>query len=355
MKTSNYVRVFFAGFAATLLLPACHKDNGAPTPNAEFTQTNLVSDTAGFGAARMDANLVNAWGIALSPTGKIWISCNGPGVSVVYDNTGQTVIPPVTIPAAAAGQTGTPSGVVYNSTPDFNGSKFIFVSEDGIVSAWTSGGAAVKMADQSAENAVYKGVAIGNDGGSNFLYVTNFKQSKIDVFDKNFNLVSGKSLMDPGIPADYGPFGIQNIGGKLYVTYAKHKAPDNHDDQAGPGNGYVDIFNPSGTLIGRLATQGTLNSPWGIAAAPAGFVQGGPAILIGNFGDGHINVYDPSGIFRGQLEGTDGQALSIDGLWGIAFSGSNGMNGKGIGQQVLYFTAGPDAESHGLFGTLQRH
>jgi len=320
--------------------------------NFDFSQTNLVSDTSGFGAARVDPNLGNAWGIAAAPGSPLWISANHTGLSVVYDNSGNAVRTPVTIPSVTPGGTGAPSGVVFNSTTDFAGSKFIFASEDGIILAWTSGNSAVKVADRSQTSAVYKGIAIVNDGTSNFLCLTNLRGATVDVFDKNFNYVTNSRFVDPSIPAGFAPFNIQVIQNQVYITYAKQKLPDKMDDQKGPGNGYIDIFTPTGTLVKHFASQGTLNSPWGIALAPAGFADPQPTILIGNFGDGRINVFDMQGFFKGQLQ-KGGQPVTIDGLWAIDFLKGNMPGGNP--SDPLFFTAGPDDESHGLFGTLQKH
>ncbi|HEX3385530.1 MAG TPA: TIGR03118 family protein, partial [Mucilaginibacter sp.] len=292
-----------------------------------------------------------AWGIAAVPNGPIWISANHTGLSVVYDNTGQMKRPPVTIPAAMSGQMGAPDGVVFNGTTDFGGNKFIFASEDGIVTAWSSGNAAVKVADRSSSNTVYKGIALATCNSSNFLYLADFKGNKIDILDKNFNYVTLNGFHDPNIPAGFAPFNIANIGGKLFVAYAKQKGPDNMDDQAGAGNGYVDIFDTNGTFIKRFASQGTLNSPWGVTASPAGFADDKGAILVGNFGDGRINIFDMQGNFEGQLEDTNGQPLAIDGLWGLAFLQDNI---GGSPNNPLYFTAGPNHEAHGLFGYLKK-
>src|SRR5579872_2158927 len=329
---------------------ACKKNNSAPAQQFNIGQTNLVADTAGFGAARIDANLLNAWGLARFPGGPVWIAANHSGSSTVYDTTGKTLIPPVIIPSVTPGQPGAPSGMVFNNTKDFGGNKFLVASEEGIILGWSSGTSAVKVADQSQTNAVYKGLAIGADAGNNFLYVTNFRGGKIDVFDKNFNYVTGKSFTDPAIPAGFGPFNIQYIGGQLYIAYAKLKAPDDMDDQAGAGNGYVDILNTNGTFVKRFASQGTLNSPWGIALAPAGFANAQSTILIGNFGDGRINIFDMSGNYKGQLQ-NNGQVISIPGLWAIDFLKNNQPGSNAT--SPLYFTAGPGGEAHGLFGTLQ--
>jgi uncharacterized protein (TIGR03118 family) len=193
---------------------------------------------------------------------------------------------------------------------------------------------------------------MASDGTANFLYLTNFKGGKIDVFNREFNYVTNKPFWDPNIPAGFAPFNIQNIGGKLYVTYAKQKEPDHMDDQAGPGNGYVDIFNPDGTFVKRFASKGELNSPWGIALAPPGFAGQSQTILIGNFGNGRINVFDMQGNHLGALK-VQGQNIVIDGLWAIDFLKNNLPGGSPT--DPLYFTSGPDGESHGLFGYLQRH
>ena len=353
MKTLIKAKPLFAGLMAITCLCACNKGHNPPPFDFDVSQTNLVADTAGFGAMRIDPKLSNAWGIAAAPGSPIWIAANHSGVSVIYDNKGNTVSPPVTIPSVTPGGTGAPSGAIFNSTPDFGGNKFIFASEDGIILAWKSGGAAVKVANRSSTNAVYKGLAIVNDGTANFLCLTNLRGATVDVFDKNFNFVTNSRFVDPGIPAGFAPFNIQVIQGKVYVTYAKQKLPDKMDDQKGPGNGYIDVFDPKGTLIKHFASQGTLNSPWGIALAPAGFADLQPTILIGNFGDGKINVFDTNGFFEGQLQGEGGQSVTIDGLWAIDFLKGNTPGGNP--NDPLYFTAGPDDEAHGLFGTLTKH
>ncbi|MBS1530230.1 MAG: TIGR03118 family protein [Bacteroidetes bacterium] len=350
MKKLSCAKGILAGLLITGAFYSCKKDHNAPQL-FNVTQTNLVADTAGYNAARIDTNLKNAWGMAVNPSGPIWISTNHTGLSVVYDSTGKQLRAPVIIPPAAAGQPGTPSGQVFNNTPDFGGSKFIFASEDGVITDWSAGNNAAIAADRSGSGAVYKGLAIANDGTANFLYVANFKGRTVDVFDKNFAYVTNKPFADPNLPPGYGPFNIQNIGGSLYVTYAKLLGPDNEDDEAGPGNGYVDIFTPQGMLVKRFASQGTLNSPWGIAWAPAGFAAIDPTILVGNFGDGRINVFNQSGKYLGQLS-NNGQPVTINGLWAIDFLKSNQAGGSP--NDPLYFTAGPNGESHGLFGYLKK-
>lgn len=366
MKNLTKTKALLAVLLVIACFYACKKDVGTSSSKnltlngtdlvsvsgINFTQTNLVADTAGFGAARIDTNLSNAWGIAVFPNGPIWISSNHKGVSVIYNDTGKALRPPVTIPSLTAGMPGAPDGVVFNSSPtSFGGNKFIFASEDGIVAAWGGGNSATTVADRSKTGlgAVYKGISLANNG-TVFLCVTNFRSGTVDVFDENFHFVTDHRFVDPTIPTGFAPFNVQTIDGRVFVTYAKQK-PDKHDDQAGPGNGYIDVFWPNGTLIKRFASQGTLNSPWGITFAPAGTFGNGPAILIGNFGDGRINVFDMSGNFMGQLQ-KNGEPITIDGLWGLDILHNNEPGGTSA--NPIYFTAGPNEESHGLFGTLQK-
>ena len=341
-----------------LLSTGCKKSDSTPTPTPSgpsYHQVNLVADTAGFNAGRLDAMLLNAWGIAIRPNGEIWFSVNHSGAALIYDNNGAQLLAPVNIPLGINPNGASPDGVIYNSTTDFiipgkGASLFIFSTEDGLLSAWnaSTGATTITVADRSGAGAVYKGIAMASDGGANFLYATDFFNGKVDVFDNNFGYVSTKPFIDPGIPAGYAPFNIFNLGSQLYVTYAKQLAPDNKDDESGPGHGYVDIYTPGGALVKRLITQGMLNSPWGIAQAPAAFGQVANAILIGNFGDGNINVYDPNGVYQGKLM-QNGTAVSIPGLWAITFD-----NVAPADPNQLYFTAGPTKEAHGLFGYLKK-
>ena len=322
---------------------------------SDYRTTVLVADVTGFNAMRIDENLGNPWGVAINPNGPIWIAANHTGMSVIYDANGNQLRAPVNIPLGAVANGASPTGVIFNATPDDfiipgkGKSLFVFSTEDGILSAWNQllGSNAMTVVDMSALGEVYKGLAWAVDGGENFLYATDFHNAKIDVFDKNFTMVTTKPFMDPDIPVGFAPFNIRNINGWLYVTYAKQLAPDNHDDQAGLGNGYVDIFTPGGVLVKRFASQGTLNSPWGIDWA-ANFGQIKNAILVGNFGDGHINVYDMNGVWQGQVK-EKGKPVTIMGLWTITFD-----NAAGADPDKLYFTAGPDAESHGMFGFIEK-
>ncbi|MDP4115248.1 MAG: TIGR03118 family protein [Bacteroidota bacterium] len=350
---------------STLLMTGCSdKKHNEPTAqnssdisldkrvmDVKFRQINLVSDIS-YPGARIDPNLSNAWGIAVNPTGIFWISANHTGLSTVYDSSGGAKAILVTIPTVSGGTIGAPSGIVYNYTsvfklPNGNASRFIFVGEDGIVSAWgpSSGTIAAIVADRSSQNAVYKGVEIAQNGSGYFLYAANFKQSKVDVFDSNFNLVNSITFNDPNIPIGFAPFNIKSINGMLFITYAKQKGPDNMDDEKGPGNGYIDIFTPSGAFVSRFASRGKLNSPWGITEGPTGKLSN--TILAGNFGDGRINVFSSSGQFMGQLRGKGERALKIDGLWALFTSETI----PAVGNKI-YFTAGPNDENNGLFGYL---
>ena len=345
----------------SLALAACSQDqltspvkSNAPADaksagDAGFVQTNLVSDIHAGGADLIDPNLVNSWGLAFNPNGVLWVANNGSGTSTLYTESGTKVSLVVTIPSATSSSGGVPTGVIFNPTSDFvvpssTAAHFIFAGEDGTIAAWTGGTQAVIVADRSGIGAVYKSIAMASNGGANFLYATDFHNNEIDVFDASYKFV--KSFTDAGVPAGFAPFGIHTIGGNLYVTFAKQKAPDNHDDEAGVGNGYVDVFSPDGTMIKRFVSTGSLNSPWAVVLAPVGLAGFAGDILIGNFGDGMIGAYDAgTGSFVGFLNGKDHKPLSIDGLWDLTF-------GPGAAAGTLYFSAGPSDESHGLLGTL---
>jgi len=334
----------------TSMLAACSNTTTTNVAAREYLETRLVADTAGLGAASVDSSLKNPWGMAFGPTGVLWVSDNHSGASTLYDTTGAKRALVVAVPSSGSATGGAPSGIVYNPTTDFvipGSSKalFIFAGEDGVISAWNaSTGNATLVADRSGNGAVYKGLALAANGGANFLFATDFKQNGVDVFDATFQFV--KSFTDSTVPAGYAPFGIQAIGGQLYVTFAKQLAPANQDDQAGPGNGYVDVFNTNGTVVKRFATRGALNSPWGVALAPAGFGGFSGDLLLGNFGDGRIGAYDPAtGSFIDFLRDGTANPIVIDGLWGLTF-------GPSPDSTTLFFTAGPDGEAHGLLGTL---
>lgn len=327
-----------------------------------YTQRNLVSDGA-ITAEHVDANLVNAWGVAFNPTGFLWVANNGTGTSTLYDGDGNAQTLVVAIPAPGATSGGTPTGIVFNGTNAFNvtanatsgSAKFIFVTEDGIIAGWAptvDGTHAITAVDNSATTgAVYKGVALSAGGNGPLLYAADFHNATIDVFDGTFAKVApatATAFTDRFLPKGFAPFGIQAIGGDIYVTYAQQDA-DKHDEVDGRGLGFVDVYDPSGVLLRRLAARGPLNAPWGVALAPAGFGAFSNAILVGNFGDGRINAYDPVfGFWLGQLRGTNRQPIQIDGLWGIAFG--NGFADQPV--NTLFFASGPGGEAHGLYGRL---
>ena len=339
------------GLWAVAVAAAC-SSSSMTGPRGSYLETKLVADTAGLGAAAIDTLLKNPWGLAFGPTGILWVSNNHSGTSTLYDTTGATRPLVVTIPSNASATGGAPTGIIFNPTSDFvipGSSKalFIFAGEDGVISAWNSatGSSASVVANRSTNGAVYKGLALAASGGANFLFATNFRHNAVDVFDATFHFV--KSFTDATVPAGYAPFGIQTIGGQLYITFAKRLPPDSMDDEAGPGKGYVDIFNADGTLVKRFASQGALNAPWAVALAGPGFGGAAGDLLIGNFGDGQIGAYNPtSGSFMGVLGDAGGAPIAIEGLWGLSF-------GLGVDSTALFFAAGPNDEAHGLIGTIK--
>jgi uncharacterized protein (TIGR03118 family) len=318
-----------------------------------FNQINLVTNDQTANPAQItDPNLVNAWGISFSATSPFWVSDNGTGLVTLYrldPTTNATTIVPLVVSIPGAG---TPTGQVFNgSGTGFNGDLFLFVSEDGTISGWRGalGTAAEVLVPASTAN-VYKGTALATVNGNTYLYAANFRNGTIDVVKGTAaapNLTG--SFIDPNLPAGYAPFDIRLLDGKLYLTYALQDA-NKHDDVAGPGHGFVNVFDTNGNFLGRVATQGTLNSPWGLAIAPASFGQFAGDLLVGNFGDGRINAFDlSSDAFIGQLLGLNGSELTIDGLWGLTV----GNDGNAGSSNKLYFSAGPDGEVNGLFGVIQ--
>jgi uncharacterized protein (TIGR03118 family) len=340
----------------SLALPGVAATAGNDAEGA-FHQTNLVSDLPGM-AQVTDPHLVNPWGISAGPATPMWVSDNNAGVTTLYNGAGTPLPIVVKIPQPDGSDGGTPTGTVFNGSGDFRGDRFLFATEDGAIAGWNPAvnfGKALVRADRSAVGlgAVYKGLAIANNGAGNHIYATNFRFGTIEVFDADYTLVSlSGSFTDKRIPAGFAPFNIQELGGRLYVTYAMQK-PDKHDDQAGAGFGFVDVFDLNGNLLRRLVKHGALNSPWGLALAPDNFGPFSGALLVGNFGDGRINAYSPrSGRFIGTLRNEAGAPIHVDGLWGIRFG--NGSNGGGATAptNTLYFAAGIGEEQHGLFGKI---
>jgi uncharacterized protein (TIGR03118 family) len=334
-----------------------------------YVQTNLVSDIPGL-AAHTDPNLKNPWGTSVGPGSPIWVSDNHAGVTTLYDGAGNPQPRVVTIPAPASagnGAVGAPTGQAFNTfdpnSHDFVISKdgvsgpafFLFATEDGTIAGWNpnvdNANAVIAVDRSTATDAAgdvganYKGLALVTTPSGKFIYATSFRFGRVDVFDSHFDLVS--SFTDPTIPAGFAPFGIHNIGGDLYVTFAKQDAAKN-DDDAGPGNGFVDVFAPNGNLLQRLASQDRLNSPWAVTLAPATFGAFGGDILVGNFGDGRINAFNPTtGQFLGQLR-KHGGPITISGLWGLRFPAGS-LNAT---PNALYFTAGTNDEADRLLGDI---
>lgn len=335
---------------------------GAPPAHAAgFLVTNLVSDGS-VPAATIDPALINPWGISYGPTSPFWVSDNNSGFSTLYTAAGAkvpltvTIAPPMGSPGPA-----TPTGQVFNpSSTDFqvsSGGKsgrsiFMFGTEDGTISGWAPSvdpTHSILAIDNSTVGlgAVYKGLALGNSGGSQFLYATDFRNGLIDQYDSSFNLV--RAFTDPTVAAGYAPFNAQVLDGHLFVTFALQNDAK-HDDVAGAGNGYVDVFNLDGTFNRRLVSLGgEINSPWGLDIAPTHFGAFSGDLLVGNFGDGTISAFDPTtGTFAGKLAAPGGAPIVLGDLWGLI----NGNGGPGADPNKVYFTAGVKDEAHGLFGSI---
>jgi uncharacterized protein (TIGR03118 family) len=323
-----------------------------------LTDKALVSDGV-IAAANTDSNLQNPWGLAAAPGGPFWIADNNSNKSTLYDGNGTPQSLIVTFPAGTNGPAN-PTGQVYNGTTDFvittaSGSapaQFIFAGEGGTITGWAqgvSGTAATIAYDDAAGGAVYKGLALANNGSANLLYATDLHNAKIDVFDTHFHKMTlPGSFADATIPAGFAPFGIQSLNGQLWVTYAQQDATA-HDEVLGAGLGYVNVFDNNGNLIKRFASTGVLNAPWGMALAPAGFGAVAGQLLIGNFGDGVVNGFDPaSGKSLGAISLASGKQLVIPGLWALVF-------GNGAANQpatTLFYTAGPNNQVDGVFGRI---
>jgi uncharacterized protein (TIGR03118 family) len=342
MKTTSfYIKTALLLFAVATLSSRAFGDT--------YSWTNFQSDIPGV-AQHVDENLVNPWGMAVGPTGIIWVSDNGTGVSTLYNQDGTAVPLVVEIPRAARNRdVANPTGIVFNGTSFFlvtkNGNSapafFIFVSEDGSISGWnptldlTHAIIAVDNGTNRGVNrAIYKGATLGVANGHNFLYATDFHTGKVHTFDENFQQVNPNGFVDPNLPAGYGPFGIRTFNDEVFVTYAKQ---DQHreDDVPGPGFGFVNVFDTSGNFLRRLVSNGELNAPWGLALVEDG-------LWVGNFGDGRINNYDPvTGAFIETLVTADGTPLAFEGLWDLLALGDG-----------VFFTAGIADEEHGLFGII---
>ena len=356
---------------------------GHDNNDAFVSQTNLVSD--GFvPAAHTDANLLNPWGVSFGPTTPFWISDNNAGVATLYDGNGVAQPTPtpqnpnakpliVTIPGGGSTPTspvmGNPTGTVFAGGLGFtialpNGKTakpvFLFVGEDGAITGWDPtidrNNAQIAVDNSSVPNAangaVYKGATLGTADGKPELFVTNFRAGTIEAYNTSFQQVhlSASAFSDSRIPAGFAPFNVQNLNGNLYVTYAKQNAAK-HDDVEGAGNGFVDVYNTSGVLLQRFHHGKFLDSPWGVAQAPSSWGHLAGDILVGQFGSGHIDIFDAKGHFRGFVRGADEKPVTIDGLWMLTPG-----NGTAAGDtQKIYFTAGLNHEMDGLFGSLTFH
>ena len=319
-----------------------------------YVANALVSDTAATNALHHDANLVNAWGLAFNPQGFSWIANAGSGTSTLYDGNGVPQSLVVTL------NKGDPSGIVFNGTSDFSISQagtsgaapFIFATLQGQISAWSptvDGTHSLTVVDNSTSGAVYTGLAIDTGAGGDMLYAADFVKGTVDVFSGTFAPVTtAGGFVDSTLPAGYAPFGIQQIGDKIYVAYAQPD-PTTHE-KVGAGLGLVDVFDKQGNLLTHLIPAGgALNAPWGIAMAPANFGKFSNMLLVGNFGDGKIDVYDPTtGAMQGTVSNNDGSAIVVPGLWALQFG--NGINAQPT--NTLFYTAGPAAEQHGLYGRI---
>jgi uncharacterized protein (TIGR03118 family) len=347
-----------------------------------FSQSNLVSDDkpGHLNAQIQDANLINPWGVAFGATGPFWVNNNNSGTATIYNvdpmtdaTTAGSLVVTIAVPQAVSGvTTAAPTGIVFNTDAHgfmLNGSPatFIMDTEDGTISAWNGGKMTSLKVDYSADpahgdgalppqdqtqgiGAVFKGLALGTQtNGTTLLYATNFRHGTVDVFNDQFQQVN--SLTDGNLPAGYAPFNAQVLDGKLFVTYALQNQ-FKHDDVAGAGNGFVDEFSLGGKPLARVASNGPLNSPWGMAIAPSDFGRFAGDLLVGNFGDGTISAFDlhDHDKFMGKLLGIDGKPVTIGDLWSL--TPGNGGSAGSTGE--IYFTSGVQGEQEGLFGSLSR-
>jgi uncharacterized protein (TIGR03118 family) len=366
----------------------CHKTKVDEKDLRDFKEVVLVANEASYKPKTMvDPTLINAFGIAWSPGGTAWVNSVGGHVSELYTSEGAFVRSGVKIPSPTEKTGGFPCGIVFSGGMGFNlangnGATFLFTGFDGVLSGWNGGDSAVKI--KAPAGASYTGLAIGSSGGQNFIYAANFGLKKIDVWDTHFNLVR-MTFKDPTLPEEYSPYNIQAVGNSLFVMYAKLDTvtgdPGKGHGIAGAGLGFVSVFNMDGSFVKRFASRGTLNIPWGVTMAPENWLddkdlgnggyattsttsllpntgsdvggggspheEKGPVILVGNFGDGRINVFNTDGNYLGQLQSKN-QPIVIDGLWALSFPPSS----AGIDPGRLYFSAGPDGETDGLFGYL---
>jgi uncharacterized protein (TIGR03118 family) len=359
------------GAAGTLTTMALGAAPASAHTASTYRQVNLVSDQSGK-AHLLDSDLVNAWGLAqspgtnASPGSPLWVADNGTDKATLYAGATSTSVSKAGLVVRVTGAA--PTGQVFNGDTsafmvhDAHGNKgasvFLFDTENGTIDGWAPNvgtspapSTVTEVARNNGANAVYKGLATAKSGGKSYLYATNFRSGRVEVYNATFKPAElpGGLFVDPRLPAGYGPFGIAEIKGMLYVTYAKQDARL-HDDVKGMGHGFVDVFTNSGKFVKRLITRGALDSPWGMALAPSTFGHFSNDLLVGNFGNGRINAYNPTtGKWLGALHHPSGSPVVIDGLWGLEFG-----NGNAAKTSELVFSAGPAGESHGLLGKLVR-
>jgi len=379
MKAS-FIKTTKTGLVITcvLLAAAGCKKNPFPKPHelkANYEQVNLVGNNDKYNPQRIVPDLRNAWGQAFAPSGPDWVNAQATGLSFIFNAQGGDVRPPVSIPSPTSDvDGGHPTGIVFNGSsgfrlPNGNPARFIFVGDDGVIAGWNGGNVAIRVKDHSS-TASYTGLAIAADGADSFIYAANFLSGHIEVYDTSWTEVSGKPFTDYALPMGYAPFNIQNVGGNLFVMYAK-VSDEPGEEETGAGLGFVDVYHPDGKLIKRFASGGKLNAPWGVAWAPTAFWANQEwdgegedngkiiekkhhditsVILIGNFGDGHINAYDQDGEFIGALR-SNGKVIEIPGLWSLSFAPATATM---IDPNWLFFAAGPEDEEDGLFGYIKR-
>jgi uncharacterized protein (TIGR03118 family) len=339
-------------------------------PASSYTATALVTDTSGRGAVTTDANLVNPWGIVFGPTTPVWTANNHSQTSTLYDGNGKPQGGPLVVQLPNSGtDTFDPTGIVFNGTSGFvvtsagksAAGRFIFSGESGSIAGWAPSvdltHAVIMYTDTGG--AAYKGLALANNGTANFLYATDFHNGKVDVFDATYakqpSTATSFTFKDATLPTGYAPFGIQAIQNgagntwQIYVAYDMQQT-GSYDNANGAGLGLIDVYDANGTFLKHLvASGGALNAPWGMALAPADFGTFSNMLLVGNFGDGRINGYDPSsGAVMGAVSDSTGAAFASPGLWGIAF-------GNGAANQprnTLFYAAGPNDEANGVYGRI---
>lgn len=353
-KSWSWLTAFLTSILFAFMIAGCSDEEGVLTDNYSATAagsgtgkgsgtggtllqnayevTNLVADVADYHPMRIDPDLINAWGIAIGPTGAFWISAADSELSVIYDDEGNALRKPVYME-------GEPTGQVYNNTdgfviPNLGPAKFIFATEYGTITAWYQGDTAVTIVDNSAEGASYTGLELTSDGN---LLVANVAEGEVEVIDRNWNYVDTKPFINPKLPVGAKPFNVREIDGSIYVTYEA------------PAGSVVGLFDMSGNFIKNFTEGANLRSPWGITKTPDAFGLGG-AFLVGNFGDGRISIITPDGYFKGFLTDEMGQTIMIDGLWDLVFT-DGAFNGTA--DPDLYFTAGPAMETHGIFGEIE--